>query len=748
MVYQDTTVSMGVHERSLAFNINKNAVKNAMSINHLSKLQIMGEKHDCTNLIEVEIEQWTSLGLKSLQDPANLTVISYHDYQGSAIPDAKTAAGELKPIADGPINDCRPNNIIYAKVKGIMDFISLNDNKACNIPATFFVRLPTTDQVVLNTANNARNLHTFGGPSDWINLSAEDYHHLIYEHPESIHDPFELVPPMFSSPQASVDTDTKITKIASNIIKGAYDRILTLVFKQICPNFIDDPFDTLNKINQETTLADGSKHISTVFEYHSTVQIVITTFPRAPDAQWAANPFRRFVEGLSPSIRDKMETNGFRKHTQAAPTRPHDQIRLIQEAFEAACLAETELAKQRIFIQNQMKESHGFIAIPNKPNTPTSTAYMTSSAEQVLSKFREDGKKLCWGCMSEDHQYYDRRKKTIICPNQEDPEVQARAALVRKDFLERSKKAREGRRFPRESKGGSNHKKALQTLAELLSPKKAKQEPDSDISTILNAILGMQKSGADTTKPDPIVLLMGSFPVFQTTSNLPQLPISIQSTLPHINLRLGTKESGFNPCISAIVDTGAALCCGYSGYIMAIAKAYPELVKSITLAKDRYSPIVLNGVISKDNNDSLRYSTNLPAIVEFHLDYQTSSNQPISIKFATGEDVSVNCLLGMSFIKAAKLIIDSHDNVVESKLLECKPFDIEYKHPMRSRPNLIQRDQPSALKNLTVIAAIDEACAFISTYVKNDSSIKETVKPTTEPTFSFDNKCIEMQSGM
>jgi hypothetical protein len=102
----------------------------------------------------------------------------------------------------------------------------------------------------------------------------------------------------------------------------------------------------------------------------------------------------------------------------------------------------------------------------------------------------------------------------------------------------------------------------------------------------------------------------------------------------------------------------------------------------------------------------------------------------------------------MSFIKAAKLVIDSHDNVVESKLLECKPFDIEYKHLMRSRPNLVKRDQPSAEKNLTVIAAIDEACAFIATYVKNDPSIKETVKETTEPTYNFDNKCIEMQSGM
>jgi hypothetical protein len=352
--------------------------------------------------------------------------------------------------------------------------------------------------------------------------------------------------------------------------------------------------------------------------------------------------------------------------------------------------------------------------------------------------------------MSEDHQYYDKRKKKITCPNQEDPEVQARAELVRKDFLERSRKARDGRRSsnPRGSSQSNNQKKALQSLVELLCPKKSKDEETNGNNILLNAILELQKGNGDKSKSDPIVLLMGAFPVLQTSSNLPQLPISIQSTLPHINLRLGTKESGFNPCLSAIVDTGAALCCGYSGYIMAIAKAYPELVKSITLANDRYSPIVLNGVISKDDNDTLRYSTNLPAIVEFHLDYQTSSNQPISIKFATGEDVSVNCLLGMSFIKAAKLIIDSNDNLVESKLMECEPFPIEYKHPMRSRPNLIQRNQASTEKNLIIINAIEQACAFISTYAQSDASINRTVKESTKITFNFDDKFIETKSGV
>jgi hypothetical protein len=182
---------------------------------------------------------------------------------------------------------------------------------------------------------------------------------------------------------------------------------------------------------------------------------------------------------------------------------------------------------------------------------------------------------------------------------------------------------------------------------------------------------------------------------------------------------------------------------------MAIAKAcleLPELVKSITLAKDCCSPIVLNGVILKEDNDTLRHSTNLPAIVKFHLDCQTSTGQPLSINVATGKDVSVKCLLGMSFIKATKLIIDSHDNVVESKLHECEPFDIECKHSMRSCPNLIQHNQPSAKKNLTAINAVDKVCAFISTCVKSVPSIEETNNEKTKVTFNFDDKCLESKN--
>jgi hypothetical protein len=114
---------------------------------------------------------------------------------------------------------------------------------------------------------------------------------------------------------------------------------------------------------------------------------------------------------------------------------------------------------------------------------------------------------------------------------------------------------------------------------------------------------------------DGLVLMLLHVQPCLSSNNLPQLPITIANSIPHIIVLLGTSDSAFTPAIPAIIDTGAALNCAYHGYIMPIAKAYPELVKSITLCNDRYSPIVLSGVINKDDRNAQKSCTNLPAIV-------------------------------------------------------------------------------------------------------------------------------------
>jgi hypothetical protein len=166
---------------------------------------------------------------------------------------------------------------------------------------------------------------------------------------------------------------------------------------------------------------------------------------------------------------------------------------------------------------------------------------------------------------------------------------------------------------------------------------------------------------------------------------------------------------------------------------MAIAKAYPQLVKSVTLAGDRYSPIILSGIIS-DNKDKHNYSTTLPCVVEFHMPYLTSSGSPTSLKIACGKQVGMNALIGMSFMTAAKLVLDLNDNVIESKLLTCEPFPLVFKRPSKSMPNLVPITGNRSEKSLLVINAIEKAETFLNN-ASNSQQPSESIQSSSEVQF-------------
>ena len=118
-------------------------------------------------------------------------------------------------------------------------------------------------------------------------------------------------------------------------------------------------------------------------------------------------------------------------------------MKLIQEAFESACQAETELAKNRQFITNTLKETHGFItkvASNSSIVSDITNPALNSIVDHTIEKYRDPNLIICWGCGAEnDHFYYGKRLKKIVCPMKDDPDVQKRAAKIRKDFVERAK---------------------------------------------------------------------------------------------------------------------------------------------------------------------------------------------------------------------------------------------------------------------------------------------------------------------
>ena len=406
------------------------------------------------------------------------------------------------------------------------------------------------------------------------------------------------------------------------------------------------------------TTIKGESITQTVRQYHDQIQLVISTFDKSLPS-WPANPFRTFMDNLSPEIKIKVEQNSFRLHTQTVSTSPHDQINLIQQGYEAASLAERALADNRNFIRQELSSAHGFMAFSPPSESDPQARTLLSPAESTLS---EKYHKACAGCGDPNHVFYNKKTKTGVCPKRDIPEVTARAAVWLKDFRERAKQRRNQRA-----------KSSRSLLTQLLSQLK-------------NGSVTALETPAPNSSNQTVSLV--STIALAASGNLPQMPIQVYPTLPHIDLKLGTSESDFQPSIAVIVDSGSCLCTGNSDYIMAIAKAYPQLVKSITLAGDRYSPIILSGVVS-DDEDKHNYSTSLPCVVEFHMPYITAAGSPTSLKIACGKQVGVNALIGMSFMTAAKLVVDLNDNVVESKLLNCEPFPLVFKRPSKSMPNLV-----------------------------------------------------------
>jgi hypothetical protein len=310
---------MGDNARSLAFNINKTALVNARSISFNQKLNHMGELLGCSNIIDIERTVYKNAAFDFLKVNTNLIALSYHNAQGGIINDAVDAAGILKPVVDGPINACRPDGIFFCKVRATINLTNL-DPSITPIPTSFFLQLPVNDRVVANAAGNNRTLHTFDGPAGWLTGDRVAFTTLIYSHPDTVHEPFNLVAPDFTAPEAIVDIESRVNKIEEDTSKASWNALLAKIRRQVCPNFLNNPYKTLNRVRQHTTI-DGNPVTQTVSQYHDQIQLVISTFDKSLPS-WPANPFRTFIDNLGPEIKNKVQQNNFRLHTQTVST-PH-----------------------------------------------------------------------------------------------------------------------------------------------------------------------------------------------------------------------------------------------------------------------------------------------------------------------------------------------------------------------------------------------------------------------------------------
>ena len=100
-----------------------------------------------------------------------------------------------------------------------------------------------------------------------------------------------------------------------------------------------------------------------------------------------------------------------------------------------------------------------------------------------------------------------------------------------------------------------------------------------------------------------------------------------------------------------------------------IAKKYPHAVKQmVDCTAGKFTALKLAGVVGS-NQELQKISTELPVMIEVYTPYFKKDGEPLTIKYACGERVSINFVLGLPFWKEVGLALDIADSKSRRKAL-------------------------------------------------------------------------------
>jgi hypothetical protein len=162
---------------------------------------------------------------------------------------------------------------------------------------------------------------------------------------------------------------------------------------------------------------------------------------------------------------------------------------------------------------------------------------------------------------------------------------------------------------------------------------------------------------------------------------MPQLAKSFPSKStwpsPHIIMQLGSILGGPDcPSIQAVINTAATLTTGNLHFFAKIAKTFPHTVATMYAPQD-YTPITLSRIVKQDRE---AVTAKLMVAFKFKVPYLTKEGNPTTFMVAVGPNVTVNTILGPTFIKQTKMIVNVADQVAELHALDALPFPINFCH--------------------------------------------------------------------
>ena len=201
-------------------------------------------------------------------------------------------------------------------------------------------------------------------------------------------------------------------------------------------------------------------------------------------------------------------------------------------------------------------------------------------------------------------------------------------------------------------------------------------------------------------------------------------PVAVSDKLPHILLPLGKHSADTHwkhfPHLRAVFDTGAGVSLGYLPFFQDLHEKMPHLVHEFSPINPEIYSEILVGNIDK-NCDAASCSHYIELYTPF-----MDQGQPVTMRLALSPELSVNALLGIPFMKKAKMMINLADDFVHSSLFQTS-FHLEYLIPTL-RECLPLQDGQSAP---TFIATQETAHGATSTLASPNALIFDPNNPRT-----------------
>ncbi len=356
---------------------------------------------------------------------------------------------------------------------------------------------------------------------------------------------------------------------------------------------------------------------------------------------------------------------------QAAQRAEEDYTNVQRTAREAI-----GLGGQYFFSSSNIR---GASAFPSQAET-TLIKYSQSGGNRGGNGWGERRPPTCFGCGG-PHPWSELidGKFVVKCPNKLNSGVQDNAQKNLEKYRADQKKQRE-RNSKKRNLATTNlsdfDKVSQQGIKEKVLQSTTKGDVDESTSVISAVTLQSKPQNSQKKSKSGYIFIVDAQVLAAGSTTKKPMPISIQSTLPHIVLQLGSDLDCPNcPSIRCAVDTCAALSTGSFHFFAAIAKHFLHCVAKI-FSPTEYTPIILSGIVKLSEEAAV--TTNLEVGWEFYLPYKTTSGEDAMFAVVTGLHVAFNTILGIPFQKATGAIIDLVDDRVECKYLDCPPFTIDF----------------------------------------------------------------------